>query len=227
MSQTMNVYEALAEAQRRIGAVGKDAKASGLKFNYRSIDALLSAAHPILADLGLIISPRVLDHETEVFAWGNGKQAHRVRLKIQYRIIAQDGSYLPEDLSPIVVAEGVDDSDKGPGKAHSYGLKIALGQLFSIPTETDNEATAWTPPPLEHASPSYIVDVLERFAALATEQQGQLTGWLASFDPDQPPAINLDDLSNLPRDVVVRLSEAINRAAQATGQEPFDVDASA
>ena len=63
----MNVYEALAEAQRQIGAVTKDAKAGGLNYKYRSIDALLGAAHPILSELGLVIAPRTLEHETETF----------------------------------------------------------------------------------------------------------------------------------------------------------------
>lgn len=219
----MNVYEALAEAQNRIGAVGKNARADALPFRYRSIDALLGAVHPIFAELGLVISPRVLEHETEAFQWGKGKTAHRVRLVIEYRVMCKDGSYLPAELCPIVLAEGVDDSDKAPGKAHSYGLKIALGQLLSIPTEADNEARHWPEPePIEHATPELIADVVTRFADLDDKQQAQLAGWLNDFGEGWTPTA--PGLATAPAEIVQRLSASINRALQANGTEPFPID---
>ena len=205
----MNVYEALAEAQRRIGAVGKDARADQLRYNYRSIDALLGAAHPILAELGLVISPRVLDYEAEPMQWGNGKAAHRVRLRIEYRVIAEDGSYLPQELCPIVLAEGVDDSDKAPGKAHSYGLKVALGQLLSIPTDDDNEARHWPEAQaIKHAAPDFVQDVVARFEGLGDEQRAKLTEWLESSGEGWSPTAA--GLAEAPAEIVSRLSASIN-----------------
>ena len=139
--------------------------------------------------------------------------------------MCSDGSYLPEELCPIVLAEGVDDSDKGPGKAHSYAYKVALGQLLSVPTEEDNEATHWEPaPPIEHADPTYIADVVTRYGTLDPDKQTAVATWLADADPAQPPAVTAKDLGRLSRELVAQLGALINRGIESEGAEPFDVE---
>jgi len=138
----MTVYERLAKVQEEIGAVGKDGKVrpkqgqKGPAFNYRGIEQLMNALHPILAKYGVIIVPHVLEHHTEDYR-GYSNYNLISTVKVAYYVYGTEGDTLPHPV--IGVGSGVDNSDKSYGKAMSYAYKMAIGQLFSIPTEADNE----------------------------------------------------------------------------------------
>ena len=138
------IYGLIAQAMKRVGAVGKDSVNQTQGFKYRGIDAVMNALSPVMADLGLFVVPEVIDHKREERfstkqVW-DAEQKKKVEKKstllysiltIKYTMYAPDGS----NVSCVVVGEGMDSGDKASNKAMSVAMKYAMFQMFMIPTE--------------------------------------------------------------------------------------------
>lgn len=133
--------EAVATIAEKLDHVGKT-QLSKDGYNYRGIDSVVNALHPLLAEHKVVIVPALrswtLDewkgyrHNVDFNPWT------RVSVIVDYKIIGPDGSW----VVMTAVGEGIDNSDKGVGKAMSYAYKAFVSQLFSIPTDDpamDNE----------------------------------------------------------------------------------------
>lgn len=217
----MSVHEALGSVQRAISHVGKDSQTkAGGTYNYRGIDAVVNALHPLLGRYGVVISPTVVGHELVPFT-GYSKPHGLTILTIDYHVFGPDGDQLDPPVRAI--GYGLDATDKGPGKAMSYAYKTAIGQLFSLPTDDPGMDNEQTPDTDEHphADPKFVADVLARFGGLNPDAQTVIADWLASFDTSNPPAMTAKDLGTVPGDIVKRLSQQINKANQKQGSEPF------
>ena len=137
--ETGKIFELIPEAMKRIGAIGKDSVNQQQKFRYRGIDAVYNALNPVMSDLGLFLTPEILDHKREERRTtkhdNNGNSYESVLmfsiLTIKYTMHAPDGS----SVSCVVVGEGMDSGDKASNKAMSIAMKYACFQLFMIPTE--------------------------------------------------------------------------------------------
>lgn len=216
-----SVHDAIGCVQRAIGHVGKDSQTkAGGTYNYRGIDAVVNALHPLLGRYGVIISPVVVGHELTPFT-GYSKPHTLTVLTIDYHIFGPDGDQLEPPVRAI--GYGLDATDKGPGKAMSYAFKTAIGQLFSLPTDDPGIDNEQTPMPDEHphADPKFIEDVVKRFGDLGPEPAAKIVQWLGSFNPDNPPAMTPEDLATVPGDIVKRVSQQINKALQKAGAEPW------
>lgn len=130
------IYKKMSDVMRDIGTVSKDSKNVAQGFKFRSIDSMVNALHPALTKHGVFITPRVTESKSEIrtVVRGSGKEGidKHVSLLIEYDFYAEDGSKVT--VGPIA-AEGVDSGDKATNKALSAGLKYALIQTFSVPTE--------------------------------------------------------------------------------------------
>lgn len=139
----MDVYEALAWVQRELTAVAKTTKQGGPKWAFRGIDDVYNALHPLLGEAGLIITGQAETFHTEDHYWSKGTPKEKMESKavvmVRFRVFASDGSRLPKSLCPLVPAEGVDNSDKGTGKAWSYAYKTAISSMFSLPTDDPDQ----------------------------------------------------------------------------------------
>ena len=142
MADASSVFQALAAVSAEVGAVAKSRKAAGAdSYRYRGIEDVMNALHGPLAEHGVILVPRVVEASQELDPYKLGDKGwNRTRVTVEYDVYGPDGSSLPQPLR--VVGDALDNSDKGWGKAMSYAYKTALGQLFTLPTEEDNEATA-------------------------------------------------------------------------------------
>ena len=132
------IFGLVAQAMKRVGAIGKDSVNEQQKYKFRGIDAVYNALNPVMSDLGLFICPEILDHrreERKSVKTYNGKDTETVLkysiLTIRYTMYAPDGS----NISCTVVGEGMDSGDKASNKAMSIALKYACFELFMIPTE--------------------------------------------------------------------------------------------
>lgn len=67
-----------------------------------------------------------------------------------------------EKVKHSVFAQGMDGGDKGPGKAHTYAMKLMLVKGFALETGEDEESRA------EKNNPSYI----------SAEQNEELSGYI-------------------------------------------------
>lgn len=130
----LSVGEAIAEVTRRIDAIPKDRRASGSGGGYafRGIDDALSALHPLLGDVGLVILPgQVVREVWETRATSSGGTLNVARLLVRYTFVGPDGS----ELAAEAWGEAGDSGDKATQKAHSQSYKTLVFQAFSIPTE--------------------------------------------------------------------------------------------
>ncbi len=129
--------EAVAAVAAGLDHVGKTQQ-SGDGYMYRGIDSVINALHPLLAEHLVVIVPVLrswtLDEWTGYRHNADNNPWTRVSVIVDYRIIGPDGS----SVTMTAIGEGIDNSDKGIGKAMSYAFKAFASQLFSIPTDDPN-----------------------------------------------------------------------------------------
>lgn len=133
------IYGLIGQAMNEIGAIGKDSRNQQQGFMYRGIDAVYNALNPVMAKLGLFITPEILDHKRDervtikYDSQGNEKKSSLFYsiITVKYTVFAPDGS----NINLTVIGEGMDSGDKATNKAMSVAMKYAMFQLFMIPTE--------------------------------------------------------------------------------------------
>ena len=134
------IYRLIGKAIGEIGAITKDKKNQQQNFMYRGIDQVYNALNPVMAKLGLFLTPEILDQKREERKTFR-KDVHtgEVRegvliytiLTIRFTVYAPDGS----NVCLSVIGEAMDSGDKSTNKAMSVAMKYAMFQLFCIPTE--------------------------------------------------------------------------------------------
>ena len=134
------VYRLIGKAIGEIGAITKDKKNQQQNFMYRGIDQVYNALNPVMAKLGLFLTPEILDQKREERkTFKKDMHTGEVRegvliytiLTIRFTVYAPDGS----NVSLSVIGEAMDSGDKSTNKAMSVAMKYAMFQLFCIPTE--------------------------------------------------------------------------------------------
>lgn len=135
--KTGKIYSALASILADVEAVKKNKSNTQQGFKYRGIDDMYNALHDSFAKNKVFISFTVKDTKTETIEQ-NSKLLFKICMLVEYRFIADDGSY----ISTVTYTESLDYGDKGTGKALSYALKYVLMQMFLIPTDEakDNDS---------------------------------------------------------------------------------------
>lgn len=129
--QNEQIFGLVAQAMKKVGAIGKDSVNQQQKYKFRGIDAVYNALNPVMSELGLFVCPEIIDHRREERVNTNGTVLKYSILTIKYTMFAPDGS----NISCVVVGEGMDSGDKASNKAMSVALKYAMFQLLMIPTE--------------------------------------------------------------------------------------------
>lgn len=147
--QPSNVVEALAAVMAEIGGVRKMTTAErqrlgllapsggggefGVKYAYRGIDQLASAAQPLFGKYGIVTVPVVLGYEVRQVEVG-GKPWDHMMVEVRYDIYGPNGS----SLTAVVWGEGRDNSDKAMNKAMSVAYKNLLLRLLCIGDPNDD-----------------------------------------------------------------------------------------
>lgn len=125
-----SIHVLMSKVMSSVSHIEKAQRNEHFNYNFRGIDDVLNALHRPLSDHGVFYLPTVLEHDVS----HTGKQYHAT-VKVQYTFYGPKG----DSVSSIVVAEGLDTSDKAATKAMSTALKYALLQVFCIPTEEQRE----------------------------------------------------------------------------------------
>lgn len=178
--QPTGIYQAMAEILAEIPSIGKDNRNKDQGFQYRGIDDVYNALHPLLAKHKVFMAPTVLSRASEDRTTAKGGVMQCVTLSVEYRFFHADGS----SISCTVMGEGRDTSDKATNKAMASAHKYALLQTFCIPTEdiAQDDPDAETPEPVQpkqDARPQVMsgpVDfgkVRAELARMATEEELQ------------------------------------------------------
>jgi hypothetical protein len=135
-----NIYQALAQINKGIGAIQKSSKNQQQGFMYRGIDDVMNELHALFAEHEVFILPEFLNIETTERQTQRGGVLFYVKATVKFTFMSSDGS----GVSAVVVGEAMDSGDKATNKAMSIALKYALLQMFLIPTIEEKDPDAQT-----------------------------------------------------------------------------------
>ena len=147
------IYQAILDVMEEVRGVGKHDVNAHQRFNFRGIDAVVNALGPAFRKHGVISVPNLQSVKYDDVATSNGKPATRVSVVVDYIFYAPDGS----SVVSTVAAEAWDAGDKGTPKAMSVAYRIALLQVFSLPTdEPDPDSQSYERGRVEMAQPAQM-----------------------------------------------------------------------
>jgi hypothetical protein len=127
--QPKSIHERIHAVMQDLKYIQKGEKKVNGQYAFASHDKVTSEVRKHLVEHGIIVIPSVTNHSQD----GN-----RTVVDIETDFINVDD---PNDKVTInFFGYGVDNQDKGPGKAFSYAKKYAFLQLFCLETGDDPEA---------------------------------------------------------------------------------------
>ena len=132
----MQIYQSIANIMTEVSAIGKNKKNAQQGYNFRGIDDLYNAIHPLFARNGVFITSDVVGNNREERQTAKGGLLIYTILRVKFTFYATDGS----SVFSIVEGEAMDSGDKSTNKAMSAALKYALMQMLLIPTEELKDA---------------------------------------------------------------------------------------
>jgi hypothetical protein len=142
-----NIYEILNAISDEAGALAPESK-GGVPFAFRGVDAVVSHLSPKLKEHGVVIVPEVLDRVTTTREIGNSKAITQTDLLTRFTFYAPDGS----SVSATTIGLAQDYADRSAAQAQSVAFRVALLQVFKLPT-TDKE-----PEQIGEETQKYIAD---------------------------------------------------------------------
>jgi hypothetical protein len=123
--RTRNIAQRINAAMAEVDYIQKEKK-SGMNYSIVSHDAVTAKVRPILQAHGVVYYPR------DFQVCQNGNRTELV-FTVRFENIDDRSDYI--DVA--TMGFGVDQQDKGPGKAISYGVKYALLKVLGLETGDD------------------------------------------------------------------------------------------
>lgn len=120
-----NIYQRMNAVQQEIDYIQKEKK-QGMRYSIVSHDAVTAAVRPLMVKHGVIYYP--MDF--------NLKQTGN-RTELVCTVIFQNIDNPSDSMAVSTAGYGIDDQDKGPGKAISYAVKYALLKALGLESGDD------------------------------------------------------------------------------------------
>jgi hypothetical protein len=145
MPEPHDVVSALARVQLEIGGIRKMTarerqqrglsapEETGVKWAYRGIDQIASAAQPLFGRYGIVISPELQHHVVDDIVV-NGKPWTDTTVIVKWRIYGPGGT----SIKARTIGIGRDNSDKGYNKAMTGAYKNLLLRLLTVGDPQDD-----------------------------------------------------------------------------------------
>lgn len=125
------------KVQENAAPVLKDGSVGG-KYKFASYNAVLAAVRSLCLEQGILLAPTFSEYTEE----GN-----RCSMKCTLRLMYKD-----ESIDYCSFGQGVDNQDKGAGKAQTYALKNALLQAFMLTRADEDDPDFHQGPEANHRS---------------------------------------------------------------------------
>jgi hypothetical protein len=138
----LNLRQKLAVVRRRIAYVQKRGHNPRFNYNYVTAADIVGAVGDILAELGVVVVPRLESIAHEAMRPSGGGTEHVTHVVMSYSFVDVDTA---EEITVKTAGEGLDSGDKAPYKAMTGALKYALLQSFLLATGDDPEEERNTP----------------------------------------------------------------------------------
>lgn len=131
MTTSLNIHQKILGIMAEVKYVAKGDKTVNGQYRFVSHDAVTAKMHPMLVKYGITAIPSMQSISQE----GN-----RTNVVLNVSFVNADR---PEDqLTVAYPGYGIDNGDKGPGKAISYAFKYALLKTFCLETGEDPDQDA-------------------------------------------------------------------------------------
>lgn len=134
LAKPMSLRQKLGEVRRRIGYIQKRGYNERQNYNYVAAADIAGTIGDILAELGVVVIPRLESISYEPHASGRLERVARVIMS--YAFTDEDSG---DEIIAKVAGEGLDIGDKASYKAMTGALKYALLQSFLLATGDDPE----------------------------------------------------------------------------------------
>jgi len=148
-----NIFQRIAAVMEEVDYVQKEKK-SGMRYSIVSHDAVTAKVRPLLLKHGVVYWPVKAAREQV----GNMTM---MNVAVRFQNIDEREDYIIVESC----GYGVDDQDKGPGKAMSYAVKYALLKCLGLETGDD--------PDLEQDKTSDIAEVEKVRSAIKAARTNQ------------------------------------------------------
>jgi len=121
----LNIHQRLAKVMEKVTYIQKEKKA-GMRYSIVSHDSVTAKVRPALLEAGIVYYPIEVQHQ---------QSGNRTECAMTVRFVNIDDQHDFFDVETF--GYGLDDQDKGPGKAMSYSVKYALLKTLGLETGDD------------------------------------------------------------------------------------------
>ena len=133
-ARQLNIYEKLIEVRRAVEFLKKEHKGDG--FKYVSSSQAIGSVRAKMDELGLLLIPRVIETTINPHTTQHGKTWYFTVVKMEYTWVDSES---PDDtIKCDWEGHGLDNAEKGIGKAYTYSEKYFLLKFFNVPTDKDD-----------------------------------------------------------------------------------------
>jgi len=140
VTEKPTIVEALAAVMAEVQAVGKNNRNNEQGYDFRGIDAVVSAVGPVLRKHKVIAAPVSSLASFRDVLTVREKRSRECTVSVTYRFYGPAGDFIDAQ----VPGESMDFGDKGAAKAMSVAYRIALLQVLCIPThEPDADSQSY------------------------------------------------------------------------------------
>jgi ERF superfamily protein len=139
--QPLNIYQRVNAVRKAVSYIQKDKRVGGGEGGYLAVthDAVTSLTREHFVAQGIVVVPNILTSAVVLTGTATAKGVPFIRYEARYRFdfVNIDD---PADRIPVEIeAHAIDQGDKAPGKALSYGKKAAVLKLLEIESGDDEE----------------------------------------------------------------------------------------
>ena len=133
----LNIYQRLSNVRKTCAYLKKEN--DGYQFKYVSSSQTLGHLHNAINENGLILIPEIVSQEVQETTNQKGNKEFFTKLNMRFTWVNIDK---PDDkVVCFWTAQGIDNAEKGIGKALTYAEKYFLLKFFNIATDKDDPDT--------------------------------------------------------------------------------------
>lgn len=133
----MNIYQKLIEVRKSVPYLQKDTK--GYQYSYVSGSTVLGSLKKKMDELGLLLSPSVIDYEYKLIPTREkGVSYEKPSLICKMNMTWIDSASGESYSVPFISCGTQDDISKAFGSALTYSERYFLLKFFNIPTDMDD-----------------------------------------------------------------------------------------
>lgn len=132
-----NIIQLIAKISTEAGALAKT-DSGGVPFSFRGVDAVVNHLSPILRKYGVVVIPTVRANNVTARALVNAQGNPNGKALTQSDIITDFTFYAPDMTSVTATVAGLaqDHADRSAAQAQSVAFRVALLQVFALPTDS-------------------------------------------------------------------------------------------